>query len=213
MAVLLLFGVAPSQAAVGSLLFNVFATSSSILRWRFCISRDLLWFLVGSIPAAFLGGLLQALEELMKTAMGFVIIGGGISATISVKPAVKLRIDIPIMILVGVGVGLLAGLTGIGGGVYLAPILLLSGVTEPKTAATTTILTLLNSSEVLLNPMILLTIPITVLVAQLGSYLGSIKLKQRDVKRINRDIHNTPLGKLLESLVIETFMKGNLTYP
>lgn len=195
-AILLLVGLTAGQAALGGLTFNVFSAISSLTRWRVHFSREFLWFLAGSVPAAYFGGLLVLPDVFLRCLMGLVIALGGFSVILATYPLRTVSIKWPTKILVGLVIGLVAGLTGIGGGVYLAPVLILSGMAQPKmAAATTTIFILLNSLSgtfariprlgVLLfsNPILLPAIPVVLIAAQFGSYLGSRRLTQTNVRR------------------------------
>ncbi len=195
-AVLLLSGMSASQAALSGLIFNVFSTVSSLARWRVHVSSELLWFLVGSVPAAFVAGLFVLPDALLRIIMGTVIAVGGISVMFATYPLRTVKVGTISKIFVGVVVGAVAGLTGIGGGVYLAPVLILAGIAQPKTtAATTTIFILLNSlsgiaarvprlGTALPNPLLILAIPAIVVAAQFGSYVGSHRLSQTNVRRV-----------------------------
>ena len=195
-AILLLIGVAAGQSALGGLVFNVFSTVSSVTRWRSHISREFLWFIVGSVPATFFAGLLILPDVLLKLIMGSVIAVGGFSVIAATYPLRVVKVSWPAKIAIGVVIGVVAGLTGIGGGVYLAPVLILAGMAKPKTtAATTTIFILLNSLSGIIarttrlgtllfsNPLLLAAIPAILIAAQLGSYLGSRRFTQTNVRR------------------------------
>ena len=195
-AILLLAGQPPSQTAAAGLIFNIFSTMSSLARWRTHVSRDLLWFIVGSVPAAFFSGSLILPDQILKIIMGISIAIGGLSVIIATSPLRTVKLSIPLKIFTGTIVGIVAGLTGIGGGVYLAPLLILAGVAAPKnTAATTTIFIMLNSAAGIAarvprlafippNPLLLITIPVVIIAAQMGSYLGSKRLAQVGVRRV-----------------------------
>jgi hypothetical protein len=195
-AILILVGFTAAQAALGGLIFNVFSTVSSITRWRIHVSREFLWFIVGSVPAAFLSGLVVLPDALLRLIMGTVIAVGGGSVIMATYPLRVVRVGWSLKVLIGAVIGVVAGLTGIGGGVYLAPVLILAGMAKPKTtAATTTIFILLNSISGIIarttrlgtllfsNPLLLAAIPAIVIAAQLGSYLGSRRLTQTNVRR------------------------------
>lgn len=195
-AILLLIGLSAAQSALGGLVFNVVSASSSIFRWRVHFSRDLAWFIVGSIPAAFIAGLFVLPDVLLKIVMGLAITAGGVSLILITFPLSRVDLKWPFKILIGILIGAVAGLTGIGGGVYLAPVLILAGMAKPKTtAATTTVFILLNSVSgivariprlgglILSSSVFLLTIPVLLVSAQLGSYFGSQRLSQINVKR------------------------------
>lgn len=195
-AILLLIGLSAGQSALGGLIFNVFSTISSITRWKAHISREFLWFIVGSVPAAFLAGLIVLPDILLRLIMGSVITVGGVAVIAATYPLRVVNVRWPIKIAIGAIVGIVAGLTGIGGGVYLAPVLILAGMAKPKTsAATTTIFIMLNSLSgiaartsrlgtlLFSNPLLLAAIPALLIAAQLGSYLGSRRLTQTNVRR------------------------------
>ncbi len=195
-AILLLVGLTAGQSALGGLIFNVFSTISSITRWKAHISREFLWFIVGSVPAAFVAGLLVLPDVLLRLIMGIVITVGGLSVVAATYPLRVVKVGWPMKIVIGGVIGIVAGLTGIGGGVYLAPVLILAGMAKPKTsAATTTIFIMLNSLSGIVartgrlgtllfsNPLLLASIPPILIAAQLGSYLGSRRFSQTNVRR------------------------------
>ena len=196
MAMLLLTGFQANEAVPIVLLLNIFITISSFSRWRSYIIRDMLWFLVGSVPAAFLAGSLRFPEYLLRVFIGVIITASGLIMLIKKQGHKEYNMSVFIKVLAGVLLGAIAGITGYGGGAYLAILLAFMGITEPKTtAATTTVFVMLNSAAglmarlsllppILLNPTVILAIPVVIISAQLGSYLGTKKLSQRDVKRV-----------------------------
>ncbi|MEM4037803.1 MAG: sulfite exporter TauE/SafE family protein [Nitrososphaerota archaeon] len=199
LAILLFSNVPPSQAATGSLLFNVFSTMFSFIRWRIYFEKKFLLLLVGSVPLAFLGGMfaLQLSEHTLKLTMGLVIAFLGLTIFLFSKPIIKREIrNVFHLPFLGGFIGILTGLTGIGGGVYLAPILLLSGLSDSKTTvATTSMFVFANSLAGLLartswilktlqNIQIIMLIPVVVFLAIIGGYIGSRKLVQENVRRI-----------------------------
>ncbi len=94
-----------------------------------------------SVPAAFAGGLVPLRERQFLILLAFALLlagirfllGGGLHRE---RPDEAVRdggLRRGMLLSLGMGIGLLAGMTGIGGGVYLGPILLLSGGSDPKT--------------------------------------------------------------------------------
>jgi len=195
-ALLLLTGLAAGQAALAGLIFNVFSATSSLLRWKVHFEKEFMWFLAGSVPAAFLTGLLVLPDALLRIIMGLVIAVGGFSVMLATYPLRVVKVNPMMKVTVGALIGAVAGLTGIGGGVYLAPILILAGMAKPKTtAATTTIFILLNSLSgiaarsprlgiLISNPLVAVAIPVVLIAAQFGSYIGSRRLTQTNVRRV-----------------------------
>lgn len=90
--------------------------------------------LATSIPAAFAGGLVPLRERHFLLLLAFALLLAGLRFMLGSKIHRALARDgvgggmsNGALLLVGLGIGLLAGVTGIGGGVYLAPVLLLRG--------------------------------------------------------------------------------------
>ncbi|MEN2974815.1 MAG: sulfite exporter TauE/SafE family protein [Candidatus Caldarchaeales archaeon] len=199
LAILILSGIPPSQAAIGSLLFNIFSTGTSSTLWRIHLEKKFLLLLLGSVPLAFIGGItsFSISEYMLKLVMGLVIVISGLITLLSRKPLADLEVNFLHIVLIGGFIGFLAGLTGIGGGVYLAPILLLGGISEPKTtAATTTLFIFSNSlsgllartprlmSTLLENQIMIVLVPLVVSISLIGGHIGSRKLSQESVRNI-----------------------------
>lgn len=105
---------------------------ASIALYKFYKVRAFNWQLfwpiaLTSVPAAFLGGQIKLADNTYKMVVGLCLIyaawtifsQANKSDDILVKPVVK-----PVQLGLGAGLGFLAGLTGVGGGIFLSPILL-----------------------------------------------------------------------------------------
>jgi uncharacterized protein len=127
-------------------------------------------FLIGSIPLAFLGGTLIISKEIFQILLFFVLSIAGILLLIKNKSYEEEKIIIKklnffIPIIVGSILGLISGIVGIGGGIFLSPILFLLKADKPKNIVTTTSLFILVNSisgilgqltkEIVLNKVIL----------------------------------------------------------
>jgi len=130
---------------VATIAFVQFARAGHF-RW------GLFWpFAAASIPAAFLGGLVQLPAHALRVAIGVVLVLTAVRmAYVAWRPptaAHKPRPpNLPAMLAVGAVLGLVAGLTGTGGGIFLSPVLLLMRWADPKrTAATASLFILVNS--------------------------------------------------------------------
>jgi uncharacterized membrane protein YfcA len=195
LAILLFFGTPVAQASLYVLIMNLFSASSSLFRWKAHASRELLWFLVGSLPAAFLGGLVQLSNGTLKATIGLLLAIGGVTVIFATAKIRRVILKVPVRVAIGAAIGFAAGLTGIGGGIYLAPVLVFLGVGKPKTiAATATVFILLNSVSGLLartpklmtlspNLLLLAAIPAVFVAAQIGSYIGTRRFSQTNVRR------------------------------
>lgn len=151
-ALMALFGVPAATMRPTALVLNLIVASlgtfryarAGLFRWR------TLWpFLLGALPFAFLGGSIKLPGEVYRPIMGVVLL---FSATRMLWPReLKAQTqwrDPPIYagILWGVLIGLLAGLTGTGGGIFLSPLLLFMAWSAPKPASGVTALFILANS-------------------------------------------------------------------
>ena len=111
----------------------------------------LLPYLVGSIPFAFFGASISLSKELFEILLFVILFIAGILLLIKNKSYNKDQIEINsipkiISILVGSIIGFISGIVGIGGGIFLSPILFLLKAGYPKHIATTaSIFILINS--------------------------------------------------------------------
>lgn len=150
-------------------------------------------FIVFSIPMAFLGTQLRLSEEVF-----FLILGGALVLASAFMGLRNLRqknsnrsLTLPKRAILGAAVGLLSGLSGIGGGIFLSPILNLVGWANPKIVASlASVFILANSATGLagllvadafqLNFRFALPLLIAVILGgSLGSYLSNSKINIR----------------------------------
>lgn len=153
-------------------------------------------WLLTSVPAAFLGGYLDISETLFIGLLGFSLLAAG---TRMLWPEKKIK-DVSKSIInqyyffppiIGAALGMLAGLVGIGGGIFLAPVLhLLRWDGAKKIAATCSIFILVNSLAGLIGQMMKLSdteslgnilgywllFPAVLIGGQIGSYMGAKRL-------------------------------------
>lgn len=130
LAVLALAGVAPDSARAAALLTNCFV--AGVAWWRFSRAghfnrRVLLLLVATSVPCAWLGSRVELSRSTYGVLLGGVLVAAGVCLlTRRVAPdGTALREpNVPLALGAGAGLGLLAGLTGIGGGVFLSPLLL-----------------------------------------------------------------------------------------
>ena len=111
----------------------------------------LLPFLIGSIPSAFIGGTLIIEKEIFEILLFLVLSFAGILLLINNKAYEDKKIIVKklnyfISILIGSFLGLISGLVGIGGGIFLSPILFLLKADKPKNIVTTASLFILINS-------------------------------------------------------------------
>ena len=142
LAVMALIGVAPDVMKPTALILNVL--TSSIATVKFYQAKHFDWrtfiiFAIASFPCAFVGGKLSIPDIIYKPIVGLVLLYAAFRLLKGkqVPSATLDRQEIPwaIAILAGMGIGFLSGLTGVGGGIFLSPLLMLTGWTPPKTTA------------------------------------------------------------------------------
>lgn len=86
-----------------------------------------LFFALGSVPAAFLGGLWSLDPWLYKKILGFILFFA-IARMLFKKESTQQKnkqVAAPIGLIIGIVIGLFSGLIGIGGGIILTPVILL----------------------------------------------------------------------------------------
>ena len=142
-------GVASEVMKPTALTLNILVASIATVRFYRAghFSWALLWpFALGSIPSSFVGGALRLPSHLYKPAVGLVLLFAAArlawSARIpepsgSDQASAESSRPIPVMpaVLWGALIGLLSGLTGTGGGIFLSPLLLCLGWAETRRTA------------------------------------------------------------------------------
>jgi uncharacterized membrane protein YfcA len=183
-----LIGVVPAIMRPTALVMNIAVSSISL--YKFTRAGGFNWrlflpFAITSVPMAFIGGRIQ-----LPIAWFGVLVGA-----VLVFSAVRLVLDtlsrgtaprpvggpppIAIALVTGAGIGLLSGLTGVGGGIFLSPLLVLMGwATVRESAAPTAAFILANSVSGLLGllsrqPMLPDALPYWVVAVIAGGLIGA----------------------------------------
>jgi len=138
LAVLALFGMAPFVMKPTALVLNIIVATVGALRFYragFFSWRTFWPFAVASIPASFIGGSLSLPVPIYKSIVGVVLLYSAVRLFFSAATADARNttvVPIWIALLLGAALGLLSGLTGVGGGIFLSPILLLMSWEKTK---------------------------------------------------------------------------------
>jgi uncharacterized membrane protein YfcA len=153
LAAMALAGVAPAEMRPIALLLNILV--SSLGTWRFYRAGFFRWrlfwpFAVVSIPMAYLGGAITLPGQAYKVLVGLVLLYAAWQLWRSGRSGEEMReVHEPPLgwaMLIGAAMGLLAGLTGVGGGIFLSPLLLMLGWAGTKqTSAVAAPFILVNS--------------------------------------------------------------------
>lgn len=146
-----------------------------------------------SVPAAYIGGALHLNENVFKLIAGAFLVSSGLvllyrefSGTNDVPAR---RPPLLVSLTIGSLIGFLSGLVGVGGGIFLSPIMIVFHWTEiKKTSGIAALFILINSISALagnpeslkqIEPDIVYWVFSVILGAVIGSYLGTIKLNKR----------------------------------
>ena len=108
-------------------------------------------FLIGSIPLAFLGGTLKIDKEIFEILLFLVLSIAGFLLLLNNKAyenkeIIIRKLNYIVSIIIGSILGLVSGVVGIGGGIFLSPILFLLKADNPKNIVTTASLFILVNS-------------------------------------------------------------------
>ena len=150
LAILALAAIAPEQMRPTALCLNIIV--AAIATWKFSskatFRKELFIPLIcASIPAAFVGGFIDVPGFVYKPLVGIVLLYAALRLCIPLHGDEKTqRPKIPMIIFAGITIGFLSGIIGIGGGIFLSPlILLLHWTTAKQTAAISAPFILVNS--------------------------------------------------------------------
>jgi uncharacterized membrane protein YfcA len=191
LAVMALFNTAPAVMRPTALVLNLLVATIGTVQFVRAgyFKWSLFWpFALTSVPAAYLGGRITLPGASYRLLVGVVLLLSALRFIITLRSPdqVTRRVPLTVALVVGALLGFLAGLTGVGGGIFLSPVLLLAGWADLRTTAATAVtFILVNSAAGLLGQRAVAGAlhsiePAWVVAAVagglLGSYLGSRKL-------------------------------------
>ena len=199
LAAMALFGMAPFVMKPTALVLNIIVAvigtfrfyRAGFFRWR------TFWpFALASIPAAYLGGTMTLPDVVYKSIVGVVLLYSAVRLFFSAATADANKttiVPIWIALLVGGAIGLLSGLTGVGGGIFLSPVILLMHWAKAKeTSAVAVTFILVNSIAGLMGHIsalsyvpnnIIFWAPAALVGAWIGTELGTRVLPVAGVRR------------------------------
>jgi uncharacterized membrane protein YfcA len=143
LAAMAFLGVGPEIARPTALTLNILVASFVTLRfWRSGLVRfrALIPFAAGSIPMAFVGGAIDIPTDVYKPLLGAILLiaAAGFARTARATTdddAQPTRIPVLPALAAGALIGLLSGLTGTGGGIFLSPLLIAAGWATTRQAS------------------------------------------------------------------------------
>ena len=200
-ALLAVLGFNSSAIPTISLFLNLIVASVgsfNFIRSRHARPGLLLPFLVSSIPMAYLGGTLQLARDVFYWVLLFSLIFVAVRLYIWRNTSFRLNLGVRqrlgVSLVAGAVLGLVAGIVGIGGGIYLVPLIIMLGLgTIKEAAACGAIFIWLNSlsglaARLQYNPIDLREyVPLIFAVflgGALGSFTGAGKCSPQTMERV-----------------------------
>ncbi len=198
-AVMTLFGLTEAVIKPSALVLNILVACLAF--WQFWragyFSWRLFWpFAVLSFPLAFLGGYVKLPTHIFKILVGLVLLYSSFRFIVQRQSdeAEPDELSLKVALPVGAGLGLLAGLTGTGGGIFLTPLMIFMRWARTKTASAVSALFILGNSiagllgyvssneHLPLSPFPLAAAAVTG--GAIGSYLGSRQFSPDLIKKL-----------------------------
>ena len=189
LAAMAVVGLAPETMRPTALALNILVATIATARYARAGLFDwrTLWpFALASVPAAFLGGTLHLPTSLYRPLVGVILLLAALELARSSRRSETgeedaSRSDVPVApaLCIGAGIGLLSGLTGTGGGIFLSPVLLFLGWARTrKTSGVSAAFILLNSVAALAGTTFAVStlppaIPLWLLAATVGALVGT----------------------------------------
>jgi uncharacterized protein len=215
LAAMALYGIAPATMKPTALVLNLLVASIGTVQFARA-NRGIAWatlwpFALGSVPLAFVGGLAPPGGWWYRPLVGLVLLIAAARLVLPEKlePRDIQKPSLALQILLGGVIGLLAGLTGTGGGIFLTPLLLLTGWESGRRAAgVSAAFILLNSlAGLAARPQSVLQLPthfwfwaLAALVGgSIGAALGSRRLSPVGLRRMLAIVMLVAAGKLIFS--------------
>ena len=200
-ALMVILGFGTAVIPMVSLILNLFVTSIgsyNFIRNRHARLELVAPFLITSIPMAYLGGALQVPKELFYWVLLISLVVVVLRIYFWRDTAFRLELGragkIYVSLSAGALLGLVAGIAGIGGGIYLVPLIIILGLgTEQQAAACGAIFIWLNSLAGLVSRLQFNAIELAdymplivavVLGGALGSWLGATRLSRNAMEKI-----------------------------
>ena len=202
LALMTLFGMDTESMPSTALLLNVVVTGAALLRFGLAgrlRPRLLLPFLLPAIPAAFVGGLISAPRRVFLCALAIGLTAAAVAMLRSARSSEEPTTPSPVTLLAvavpsGLLIGLASGFLGIGGGVFLGPLVLLlgwAGAREVAAMSSATVFTLsvaglaAHGLRGAIDILIAGPLAIAVLIGGLaGAHLAETRLSPTTMKRL-----------------------------
>ncbi len=219
LALLSFFAIPHAQMATSALCLNLVVAGTAFWNFRRAsyFSWRLVWpFILTSVPFAFAGGLIKVSLNLYSVLLAGVLLFAAYRLVLDFKKNAPETIRSPsffLSLLIGGLIGLLSGMVGVGGGIFLSPLLLLFHWASPKhTAGASAAFILVNSLAGLsgkmvshqfqLSDMVIYMMVTAFLGGVVGSKLGANHFSGKWLKRILAVVLLIAALKILRALPV-----------
>ena len=183
-AIMTLFDLPPLVIKPTALTLKIFVSSYTSFRYmrsNFFNKSLFKYLVIGSIPAAFIGGHINLPSQIYKPIIGILLLISGVRFLVQALQVDRAQrsINSGLAVLIGACVGLLSGITGTGGGIFLSPMIIWLGWVSVKQASGTVAgFIFVNSVAGLLGNMqsaqsLPAELPLFVVAVLLGAFIGT----------------------------------------
>jgi uncharacterized membrane protein YfcA len=198
LAVLGFFAIAPDVAKPTAFILNIFVASFGALQFirRGYFSWRKFWpFALTSIPVSYFSQMVKLPQGIYKVLLGVTLVLAALRLVWKFTSTAE-NSDPPVWVclVVGAVIGLLSGLVGVGGGIFLTPVLLLMNWSDIRTAAgVSALFILVNSVSGLIGnfanleqlpPVVWVWLAAAVVGGVIGSALGSHRFDTLMLRRV-----------------------------
>ncbi len=154
LAVLSFFMLMPAEMASTALLLNIIVAGIAFAvyyRAGYFSARLTLPFLITSVPFAFLGGMVHIAAFIYSALLALALLAAAVRLIVNIESASRPERPLSLpgissALTSGAAIGFLSGIVGVGGGIFLSPLILLKRWSDPKhTSATSACFIVVNS--------------------------------------------------------------------
>ena len=158
LAIMALFSLPPETMRPTALALNLVVATFAAA--RFALKGQTNWrllaaFAATAVPAAYVGGSVELPAEVYRPLLGIVLLGAAVRLFWQPERLAARPVNTPslgVTLPAGAALGMLAGLTGTGGGIFLSPLIILFGWEDArKTSGVAAAFIVLNSAAGLLG--------------------------------------------------------------